>query len=445
VDLGFHEREVAMKLKLKMWIVVAGSVGVVWVSAASWVAGGGGTWPEDQLLVAADAADSDYFGYSIASNGTTALVGVVYDDEGSYGNAGSVRVFERSAGSWAQVDRLLASDYINSGFFGRSVSMSGDTAAIGSNGISFKRGAAYIFVGGPSVWTEEQKLTAPDAAALDEFGYSIAIDGDTVVVGSRMADHSTLINPGAAYVFTRAGSVWSFEQKLVAGDPGQDDWFGYQVAISGDTVAVTALQHDATGAVYMFTRSGTVWSQQQKLIASDGPDVGNLGICLTLVGDTLAAGANTTDHTAMVNAGAVYVFERSGASWSEVQRLTASDAREEVGFGSSLAVAGDTLLVGAGNDDLYGIENAGSAYLFDRTGGVWTEQQKLVTGEPEQGARLGFTVAVTPEVALVTAPFAEVDVATDAGAVCSYDHAGQLFADGFANGDLSAWSFATGS
>jgi len=417
---------------------------VVCGGATLWAAGAGGTWPEDQELQAAEIGDTDYFGRSIAANGSTALVGAVYDDEGAFGNAGSVCVFELIGGSWIQVDRLLASDYINSGFFGGSVAMSGDSAIIGSHGFNVKRGAAYVFVRGPSEWTEEQKLTAPDAAALDEFGYAVAIDGDTAVIGSFRSDHSLLTDPGSAYVFTRSGSVWSFEQKLVAGEPAHDDWLGYKVAISGDTVAVAALQHNTTGAVYVFTRSGTVWSQEQKLTGSGGADDGNFGRWLALSGETLVVGSSTTDHSSLVNAGAVYVFERTGGTWSEVQRLIPSDAQEYAAFGTSVAMLDDTLLIGA-TDDVYGVEDAGSAYIFTRSDGVWTEQQELIASNRQEGARLGFAVALTAELALVTAPWFDIDLVSDAGAACSYRHAAQIFADSFESGDPSEWSSAAGT
>ena len=433
-----------MNPRSRGWIIVAVAAFVVWTGNAMTAAGAGGPWTEDQMLVAAETGESDYFGRAIASDGTTALVGVVYDDEGSYGNAGSVCVFERSGDSWTQVDRLVASDYINSGFFGGSVAMSGDRAVIGAYGVSVKRGAAYNFVRGTSSWSEEQKLIADDPAALDEFGYASAIDGDTVVVGSYRADHSGYIDPGAAYVYTYSGATWNFEQKLVASDPGTDDFFGYKVAVSGDTAAVSSLQHNGTGAVYIFTRSGSVWTEQQKLTGSGGVDDGNFGVDLLLAGDTLVAGASTTDHSGLDNAGAVYVFERSGGTFGEVQRLIASEPQVDGNFGTGVALSGDTLLVGAAGHDLYGVANAGMAYLFTRSGGVWTERQKLMAGEREENARVGFDVALSPDVALAAAPWADVDLVVDAGAMCSYSYTAQLFADGFESGDPSGWSGAIG-
>jgi hypothetical protein len=399
---------------------------------------GGGGWPEHQLLFADEVGDTDYFGWAVTTDGATALVGVMYDDEGSYGNAGSVCVFERSGGNWGQVDRLVASDYINSGFFGTAVAMSGDTAIFGARGVDVKKGAAYIFIHEPGGWVEQQKLTAFDGAAFDEFGLSVAIDGDTAVVGAYKNHHSLLTEPGAAYVFTRSGTVWSLEQKLVADVPASDDWFGYRVAIEGDTVVVSAIQHNATGAAYVFTRSGTIWSQDQKLTGSGGADDASFGATVDLAGDTLVVGSSGTDHSGLLNPGAAYVFIESGGVWSEQQRLIADDAAEGDVFGVA-AIEGDTILVGAQRADPYGILDSGAAYVFARSGGTWTQQQKLIAFSPEEEARLGSSVTLTLDIALVGAPWTDAGAIAEAGAVGSYDYVGQIFTDGFESGDLSGW------
>lgn len=421
---------------------------VVVVGVAGWLAGAGGSWTEDQLLSATEPGETDYFGVSIATDGSTALIGSHYDDEGSFGNAGSVCVFVRSGALWSQTDRLVASDYINSGFFGASVSMSGDSAVFGSYGRDVKKGAAYVFTESGGTWTEQQKLTATDGANFDEFGKSVDVDGDTVIIGAPKNDHDLLTEPGAAYVFTRSGTVWTLEQKLTADVPGTEDWFGFQVAINGDTAVVGAIEYEAnppyrTGSVYVFTRTGSSWSQVQKLNGSGGADDRYFGGYLDLEGPTLVVGSTGTDHSGIINAGAAYVFTESGGVWTEQQQLTAADASLEDAFGV-VAIAADAILVGALNADLYGLGNAGSAYLFVEAGGTWFERQKLVPGIPEEGARLGASVALTAEVALASAYLADVGAVSDAGAICSYDWAGQLFADGFESGGVTAWAASSG-
>jgi len=198
-----------------------------------------------------------------------------------------------------------------------------------------------------------------------------------------------------------------------------------------------------TGAAYVFTRSGTAWSQLQKLTGSGGADDRSFGSSLDLSGDTLVVGSTATDHSGLDNAGAAYVFTESGGVWSEQQRLVASDPAGGDNFGTA-ALEGDTILVGALNADVQGVENSGAAYLFTRSGGTWTERQKLIATDPEAGARLGNAVALTSGIALVGAPWTDAGAVAEAGAVCSYNYAVELFTDGFESGDLSAWSAAVG-
>jgi hypothetical protein len=419
-------------------------LGLVVAVALPGHAAGGGTWPEDELLVAAVVGETDYFGWAIDTDGATALIGSVYDDEGPYGNAGSVYVFDRGIDGWTQADRLVADDFINSAFFGAAVSMSGDSAVFGAYGVEAKKGAAYVFVSDGASWTEQQKLTVATGVAFDYFGQSAAIDGDTVVVGAYGHDHSLVTDPGAAYVFTRSGTTWSLEQELTADSPDDDDWFGYSVAIDGDTIVVGALEVEAaspyrSGSAYVFTRSGSTWTQSQKLNGSGGADDRNFGASVDIDGDTVVVGANRANEMGIDRAGAAYVFTGSGGIWTEQQRLTASDPAEFAGFGK-VAIDGDTVLVGADLADVDGVYRAGKAYVFVRVGGVWSEQQKLVAGQPQDQAQVGYAVALSSELAFVAAPFADVGPTGDAGVVCSYAWASQVFADGLETGDPSQWT-----
>lgn len=405
------------------------------------------TRTEEQLLHADVLAESDLFGYSVATDGSTALIGAVYDDldvAPFHGNAGAVYVFERTGETWLQVDRLVASDAINSGFFGRSVAISGDTAIIGANGVSFKRGAAYVFVRDGGVWTEQQKLVDASPDALDNFGYSVAIDGDTAVIGAFQDDHGMMDdNRGSAFVFTRSGTTWTFEQRLRADVPNDDDWFGYRVAVKGDTAVVGAIEDESeepyrTGSAYVFTRSGTTWTQVQKLNGSSGTDDRNFGSSLGLDGNTLVVGSNQSTHAGIDKAGAAYVFTETGGVWSEQQQLTASDKAELAGFGNA-ALAGDTILVSADLADHLGVFRAGKAYIFNRSEDVWTERQMLVPANPEDQARVGLSIALAPDAALLGAAVHDAGTVVDAGAVLSYDWAALIFADGFESGDTTAW------
>jgi hypothetical protein len=218
-------------------------------------------------------------------------------------------------------------------------------------------GARYPVVIDPT-WSEQQKLTASDAAWNDDFGTSVALSGDTAVVGAPFDDDAGSAS-GSAYVFVRSGTRWSQQQKLTASDAAPNDDFGLAVALSGDTAVVGAENNSA----YVFVRSGTRWSEQQKLTASDAAAGagGFFGNSVAVSGDTAVVGAYA-DVDAGGDSGAAYVFVRSGTRWSEQQKLTASDAAAGIRFGNSVAVSGDTAVVGAYADD--------SAYVFVRPSAV---------------------------------------------------------------------------
>src|SRR5262249_40504411 len=234
---------------------------------------------------------------------------------------------------------------------------------------------------------QQQKLIASDAAANDIFGYSVAISGATVVVGAPLVKSATGFSHGAAYVFTRSGGVWTQQQKLEVSEVEARGWFGSSVAISGETVVVGAyLDADAAGrdqgAAYVFTRSGGVWTLQQKLEASDAAAGGFFGYSLEIMGETVVVAAGGDDGAAGDDQGAAYVFTRSGGVWTQQQKLIASDAAGGDNFGISIAISGETVVVGApGDDGAAGIDQ-GAAYVFTLSAGVWTQQQKLVAPDP---------------------------------------------------------------
>lgn len=226
---------------------------------------------------------------------------------------------------------------------------------------------------------ESAKLVANDPAAQDHLGYSVAIDGNTAIVGAYQKDGANL-DAGAAYIYLRSGATWAQQQKLAPAALSESASFGRAVAIVGETVAVGAPSDDNTlagaGAVYVFTRSGVTWTQQAKLAGSETTGSDRFGWSLTMAGNTLAVGSPLDDVGSTFNAGTVYVFTGSGATWTEQGRLSASDRLEDDQFGAAVAVSGDTLAIGAegveGN-----VDNAGAAYVFTRTAGIWSQRLRL--------------------------------------------------------------------
>jgi len=332
-------------------------------------------WFQQAKLTASDAAAGDSLGVSVAVSGDTAVVGAHGDD----GSAGSAYVFVRSGGAWTEQQKLTASDADTGDQFGRSVAVSGDTAVVGAytddTSAGSNAGSAYVFVRSGGAWTEQQKLTASDAVENDELGWSVAVSGDTVVAGAWFDDTPAGTSAGSAYVFVRSGGAWTEQQKLTASDAAANDQLGSSVAVSGDTVVAgatgdTTAAGQLAGSAYVFVRSGATWTEQQKLTASDAAAFDVFGIAVAVSGDTVVAGAFFDDTPAGQNAGSAYVFVRSGGVWTEQQKLTASDATAFDVFGGVVAISGDTAVVGAHVDDIPGKANAGSAYVFMRSGGA---------------------------------------------------------------------------
>ena len=263
-------------------------------------------------------------------------------------------MFVRSGTTWSQQAKLTASDGATSNYFGGTVAISGTSVLVGAWGNNAATGAAYVFVQSGTTWPQQAKLTASDAATGDGFGDSVAISGSTAVVGAP----NKISHTGAAYVFLRSGTTWSQQAKLTASDGAAGDSFGgYSLAISGSRAVVGAYgKNSNAGAAYVFVRSGITWPQRAKLTASDGAAGDYFGNSVAISGTTVLVGAWGNNSAT----GAAYVFVPSGTSWSQQAELTEPDAVAGDGFGSYVAISGSTALVGAPGKN----SNAGAVYVF---------------------------------------------------------------------------------
>ena len=252
------------------------------------------------------------------------------------------------------------------------------------------RDAQYPLVVDPA-WTQQQELTAPDGAPYDYFGSSVSVSGDTAVIGAPYKSG----NQGAAYVFVRSRGVWSQQADLTASDGAPYDYFGYCVSLSGDTAVIGAFGRNfGIGSAYVYVRASGIWSLQQELNASDGAGNDHLGVSVSVNGDTAVVGAPNKSG----QQGAAYVFARSGGVWSQQQELTASDGAANAGFGTSASVSGDTAVIGDWNKN----NNQGAAYVFVRASGVWTQQQELTASDGAEDW-FGFSVSVSGDTAVIGA------------------------------------------
>jgi hypothetical protein len=419
--------------------------------------------------IVVNGAESDYFkasntrpgadfGFAVALSSDTLAVGstretslatgVNGDQTGSgLKDVGAVYVFTRAGSTWAQQAYLKASNARANSLFGFALALSGDTLAVGAisessnavgvNGVqsdmsAFSAGAVYVFRRSGTTWSQEAYVKASNARASSQFGWSVALDVDTLAVGAlsessaatgvngNQAD-TTAGGAGAVYVFARAGVTWTQEAYLKASNTRQSASFGTAVALSGNTLAAMAPtetsaavgvggnQADVSapnaGAAYVFTRSGTTWSQEAYIKASNTAASARFGTSAALAGDTLVVGApgessaatgingNQADRSAPF-AGAAYVYRRSGTSWAQEAYVKASNTSAQAVFGSAVAVTGDVLVVGAFADGSAD-DRAGAAYAFTRSGATWSELRRLVSANPRGQAFFGWSVAIS--------------------------------------------------
>ncbi|MBN1866804.1 FG-GAP repeat protein, partial [Candidatus Sumerlaeota bacterium] len=396
------------------------SVGSAYIFARN--QGGADNWGQMAKLTASDAAADDWFGYTVSLSGDTALVGAMLADSGTSLSVGAAYVFERNQGgadSWGQVAKVTASDAAANDYFGCAVSLSGDTALIGARGddegTSLGVGSAYIFErnqGGADNWGQVAKLAALDAAEFDDFGHAVSLSGDTALIGAYQDDDDGNAS-GSAYIFERnQGGVnnWGQVAKLTASDAAAEDSFGYSVSLSGDTALVGAYRNDdggsTSGSAYIFGRNqggADNWGQVAKLAASDAAADDYFGYSVSLWGDIALVGAYQDDDGGSAS-GSAYVFERNrgGASnWGEVAKITASDAAAGDRFGWAVSLSGDTVLIGAYDDDEGTSLSVGSAYFYDLADSSWLERRQVYPSSASAYDYFGVSVSLWGDTALV--------------------------------------------
>ena len=337
----------------------------------------GNTWVQQAKLTASDAAASDEFGTSVSLSGNLALIGAELDDAGAT-DSGSAYVFANTSGStWVQQAKLTASDGAATDYFGQAVSLSGNLAIVGSHladAPASDSGAAYIFANtSGSTWTQQAKLTAFDAATLDYFGISVSISGNMAAIGA-FRDDAPATDSGSVYIFANtSGSTWVYQTKLTASDAAASDEFGIYVSLSGNLVLVGAHYDDDggsnSGSAYIFANtSGNTWVQQAKLTASDAAAGDEFGVSVLLSGNHAIVGANQDDDGG-TNTGSAYLFTNtSGNTWVQQSKINAADAATGAGYGASfgfsVSLSGNTAVVGATYSDAPATDS-GSAYVFD--------------------------------------------------------------------------------
>ncbi len=405
------------------------------------------SWQQIDKFTASDAAAGDQLGSAVALQGEIALVGANSDDDAGNGSGSAYLFKEDGMGNWLQLTKLVANDAAINDRFGTAVALSGDIALVGAVGDNSSAGSAYLFQDS-GTWSQVDKITASNAMSNDNFGFSVALSGNTALVGSPLGDTASFADVGAAYLFQDNGSGnWQETAKLIAGDAAsmEEDQFGVSVALAGNLALVGAwLDDDAgsnAGAAYLFENDGLGnWSQIAKLIAGDALPNDNFGLSVAISGNTALIGAPFADSAN----GAAYLFQDDGSgNWNQIAKLTTADAALFDQFGVSVALGNGTALVGAFFDSDNGL-SSGSAYLFQDDGsGNWSQVEKITADDAAANDLFGGNVALDGNTTLIGA----IGSGSTGGAyVFTQFSAGDFNEDGNVNGtDLASWQTGYGT
>jgi hypothetical protein len=335
-----------------------------------------GTWAQTQKLKAGDAEYGDGFGYALAMDQGRAVIGAYFEAPQGVQGAGSAYVFELIGDTWVQRAKIWANNPTASTFFGETVALSGGRIVVGSyaaSPVSLYSGAAWVFEGAGSVWTQVAMLVPSDAAPGDGFGSAVALDGTRLVVTASNADLPQGHDVGVAYVFeSPAPGVWVERQKLVPSDGATSDAFGISVDVEGDTILIGSVLHDGaypnSGAVYVFQWGGASWIETQQLVPFDADAEDRFGAAATMNGDLAVISCHVDDDLGW-NSGAGYAFRREGSTWVQIGKLLAVDGSALDLFGAPVGLSGTTAIVGCFGDDDASPQDpgcqSGSAYIFE--------------------------------------------------------------------------------
>ena len=391
-------------------ILLAGCAALVLASSSSAQLSNPVIGAKEARLFSANAQVQEQLGAAVAIDGDRAVCGIPFYDTPGQQSAGAARVFVRTVNGWAQEATLLAADGLADDQLGHAVAIDGDTIVLGAfrddhtgNG---NAGSAYVFVRSGSTWTQQAKLVGSGASAADLSGTSVAIAGDTIAVGSPGDEVGMPNATGVVYIFVRSGSVWSQQAAIRPADSIAGDYFGHSVALSGNTLAAGASRDDdvgdSAGSAYIFVRSGSTWSQQAKLLASDGGFTDQFGWSIGISGDVVAVGAPYYDGAA-IDTGVAYAFARTSGVWTQESILEPVALGGGQRAGWSVAVDGAFALVGVPDDPVPGSTGGGSARLFRRAGTSWSEETKIAHDAAR--GNLALSVSISGDTVIAGAPF----------------------------------------
>jgi hypothetical protein len=345
--------------------------------------------------------------------------------------------FNLHAQTWDELMKVVSTERAEDDYFGYTISLDGNRAAVSAlddedlagGATMLDAGSVYILEMQNGVWTETAKLVASDRAEEDRFGCRVSLDGDRLLIGAFLKDTDalgldSLNEAGAAYIFDYDGTNWTETAILTASDRAMEDRFGFGISLQGDIAVIGSYLNDSdqaggnlmgnAGAAYVFELNNGTWTETAKLVASDRINGDFFGYSVGISDGVIMAGAynNNTDangSNSMTQAGSAYVFEKVGGIWTQTSKLVASNREDGDRFGHNLAISGDKAVIGAYNRDHTGNPKTGIAYAFARIGGIWTETSVLVPSDLAGFDEFGVSVDIDGDRIVVGSRFDDQD------------------------------------
>lgn len=357
-----------------------------------------------QKLYSGNGTKGDRFGWSVDIFEDYAIVGVPFSDELGI-SSGSAYIYHRNSGEWELQNLIIPDDAVEYSCFGMSVCINNNYAVIGCwNNLEGSLNSVYIYKNNNGHWIQEKKLTVSDNPDYTgEFGISVDISGDYIIVGASTKKHNDIF-VGAAYIYHNNNGNWEEQSKLIAEDGEQYDYFGYSVSISDEYAIIGAYgdddNGDYSGSAYIFYNNAGIWEQYSKLTPSDPGINDRYGSSVSIYQGYAVIGSPNDDDNGS-NSGSAYIIKNESGNWVEYQKILASEGNAPDYFGNSVCISGNNIIIGSLDNELG--YNAGSAYIFNNNGGNWIEKNRIFAEDGNANDLFSYSVSISGTTAIVGA------------------------------------------
>lgn len=383
---------------------------------------------DNEQVVAADGNAHDHFGSAVAISGNYAVVGAPFFNTNGISNEGKVYIYHYNGTQWVQNTTLTSLANQENAIFGYSVAIHNNYLVVGAPGVnvggSVGQGKVYVYSLVNGVWEFQVSFSSSDGNSDDEFGSSVAISNNYIVVGAPSTSHNGYLNIGKAYVFQRTGSQWTQQAILLPTAGGNFIEFGSSVSISGDYLVVGSPREMVNGVAlagraYVFNRSGSVWSLQSTLVPDEYTDVDIFGNSVSISNDHLVVGSFGHDGNGYLNTGAAYIFARNGSAWNQLQKLQPADLLPNTSLGRFVTIHGDYVLISS-DASVNGIENLGKAYLYRKSGVNFNLMTTLLANGGQADDHFSYSAGISTTQIVIGAEYHDAGGQENSGKIYFY-------------------------